>query len=72
MPFPTPLFGATGESVGAENMLADVTDVRQAAELRSQARRCRRLAGDVGNRQTADALFAMANEYDAKAEELEP
>jgi PAS domain-containing protein len=71
MPFPTPLFRPTGEFAGAVNMLVDVTDVRQIAEFRSQAHRCRRLACDVGNRAVADTLAAMAAEYDAKADLLE-
>jgi PAS domain-containing protein len=71
MPFPTPLFRPTGEFAGAVNMLVDITDIRQVAELRSQARRCRHLAGLVGDLKTADILNSMANEYDAKAQELE-
>jgi hypothetical protein len=71
MPFPTPLFRPTGELAGAVNMLVDITDIRQVTELRSQARRCRHLAGLVGDLKTADILNSMANEYDAKAQEFE-
>jgi PAS domain S-box-containing protein len=70
-PFPTPLLDADGELVGAINILIDVTDARQAAELRTQAARCRRLAGDLGDAQTGEALRRMAAEYDAKALGLE-
>lgn len=71
MPFPTPVLGAAGELLGAVNMLIDVTDARQAAELRSQARRCWRLASGAIDQSTADTLNLMAAEYDAKATELE-
>jgi PAS domain S-box-containing protein len=70
-PFPTPLLDADGELAGAINILIDVTETRQAAELRVQASRCRRLAGDIGDRQTVGVLKAMADECEAKAEELE-
>jgi PAS domain-containing protein len=44
LPFPTPLFDAQGQFIGAVNMLIDVTASKRAAVLREQARRCRRLA----------------------------
>jgi len=47
-----------------------VTDSRQAAFLRSQARKCRRLAMAVSDQQTADTLTLMAAEYEQKANEL--
>ena len=71
MPFPTPLFGPSGEFLGAINMLIDVTDARQIDELRSQAGRCRRLATSAGDQRTSDTLRLMATEYEAKAAELE-
>jgi PAS domain-containing protein len=71
MPFPTPIFGPSGDLTGAINVLIDVTDARQIAELRSQAQRCRRLARDVGDPRTAQALHTMAIEYEAKASDLE-
>jgi PAS domain-containing protein len=71
MPFPTPLLGKGGELLGAINMLIDVTDARQAAELRAQADRCRRLGASAGDQRTADTLGLMAAEYEAKAKELE-
>lgn len=70
-PYPTPLFDAAGASIGAVNILIDVTDARQAGALRVQAQRCRRLAGAVNDRQTIDALLAMACEYDDKAGALD-
>jgi PAS domain S-box-containing protein len=66
-PYPTPVLGEDGELLGAVNMLIDVTDSRQAEFLRSQARRCRRLAASVGDAQTAETLNLMAEEYDDKA-----
>jgi PAS domain-containing protein len=71
MPFPTPLLGADGELLGAINLLIDVTDVRQIAELRAQALRCWRLAQGVTDQRAADTLELMAGEYEAKAAELE-
>jgi PAS domain-containing protein len=70
MPFPTPILDKNGELVGAINMLIDVTEFWQVAELREQARRCRRIARDVDER-TNKTLALMASEYDAKADELE-
>lgn len=70
-PFPTPLLDEDGRMVGAVNMLIDVTDLRQLAELQAQAQRCRRLARESLDRQTGDALLAMAVEYEAKARALE-
>ena len=70
-PFPTPLIGDDGELVGAVNILIDVTDARQTAELRAGAARCRRLAADIGDRRTIEALKAMAAECESKAAEME-
>jgi PAS domain S-box-containing protein len=69
-PYPTPLIGADGAIVGAVNILIDVTDARQAAALRVQAMRCRRLAQAVSDRQAVDTLLLMASEYDEKAQSL--
>lgn len=69
-PFPTPIFD-DGEFIGAANMLVDITDLRQIESLREQAKRCRRLAGDMSEDQTADILRRMADDYEAKAGELE-
>ena len=69
-PLPTPLFGPGGALVGAINVLIDVTDARQIADLIAQAGRCRRLASRVDDRQTADTLNQMAAEYEAKAASL--
>jgi PAS domain S-box-containing protein len=71
VPFPTPLFSPSGEFVGAVNMLIDVTDIRQTAELESQAKKCRRLADFAGDRRASEILYAMAAEYEKKAHDLE-
>jgi PAS domain-containing protein len=71
LPFPTPLLGKDGALLGAINILIDITDARQIAELRAQAMRCRRLAADTTDRRAADTLIVMAAEYAAKAAELE-
>ena len=70
MPYPTPIFDNEGKLLGAVNILVDVSDSRQAEFLRSQARRCRRLAISVCDQQTADTLELMAAEYEQKANEL--
>jgi hypothetical protein len=70
MPYPTPIFDAEGKLLGAVNMLIDVTDSRRADFLRSQARKCRRLAHSVCDQQTADTLTLMAAEYEQKADRL--
>jgi PAS domain-containing protein len=69
-PYPTPLLDETGEIEGAVNILIDVTDERQAGELRAQARRCRRLAASLTDQQVIDTLQLMAKEYDDKARSL--
>lgn len=69
-PYPTPLFDEEGAIAGAVNLLLDVTDERQAAALRAQAVRCRRLANSVTDQQAVDTLLLMASEYDDKAQSL--
>ncbi|MEA3012410.1 MAG: hypothetical protein QOD42_955 [Sphingomonadales bacterium] len=71
-PYPTPLHDADGGFAGAVNILIDVTDARQAGELRAQAMRCRRLAHSVTDRRAVDTLLLMASEYDDKARGLRP
>lgn len=71
-PYPTPLHDADGAFAGAVNILIDVTDARQAGELRAQAMRCRRLAHMVTDRRAVDTLLLMASEYDDKARGLRP
>lgn len=71
LPFPTPLLDRDGSLTGAVNLLLDVTDVRQIAELRDQAQRARRLVGSVSDPTTIGALSSLAEEYEAKAGELE-
>jgi PAS domain-containing protein len=70
MPYPTPIFDTRGKLLGAVNILVDVTGSRQAEFLRSQARKCRRLALSVCDPQTADTLTLMAAEYEQKASEF--
>jgi len=69
-PYPTPLRNAAGEIVGAVNILVDLTDARQAASLRAQAERCRRLAQATTDQRAIDALQAMTAEYETKAQAL--
>lgn len=71
VPYPTPLFAADGTFRGAVNMLIDVTDSRQAASLRAQAERCRRLSRSVTDPHTSEALGHLAEEYEAKALKLD-
>lgn len=66
-PLPTPIHDEDGAFVGAVNILIDVTDARQAASLRAQARRCRRLALSVTDSRTIDTLMLMAEEYEGQA-----
>ncbi len=66
-PFPTPLFAKDGTFRGAVNMLIDITDQRQAASLRAQADRCRRLARGIGDEQVIKTLEALAEEYESKS-----
>lgn len=69
-PYPTPLLDEAGGFAGAINILIDVTDRRQAGELRAQAVRCRRLAHSVTDQRAVDTLLLMAAEYDDKASSL--
>jgi PAS domain-containing protein len=69
-PYPTPLIDEHGESGGAVNILIDVTEARQAGELRAQAMRCRRLAHSLTDQRAIDTLILMAGEYDEKARSL--
>jgi PAS domain S-box-containing protein len=71
MPFPTPIHGADGELVGAVNMLIDITELRQAAELRAEAERARRLMKSITDSLTRDALRSFADECEAQAKALE-
>ena len=70
-PFPTPLFDENGVFAGAVNMLVDISDRKRADYLAAQARRCRRLAGTIGDRNTVETLNRMADEYEARAGEVE-
>jgi PAS domain S-box-containing protein len=70
-PWPTPIFDANGVFKGAINILEDLTDDVRAQDFLAQARRCRRLAGNVGDVQVADTLIRLAEEYEAKAAALQ-
>jgi PAS domain S-box-containing protein len=70
-PYPTPIFDKQGEFAGAVNILEDVTDEVRAADFIAQAKRCRRLAKEVGDDQAAETLRRMATEYEQKAAEFE-
>jgi hypothetical protein len=70
LPYPTPLFGDDGALTGAVNILIDVTEQRQAGELRAQAVRCRRLAASIGDERARTTLEQMAREYDDKSKAL--
>jgi PAS domain-containing protein len=72
VPFPTPIIDEGGNLLGAVNMLIDITDHRQAAALREQASRCRRLASGMTDERTCRILTDMSSEYEAKARALEP
>jgi PAS domain-containing protein len=71
MPFPTPIFSASGELEGAINMLVDITEPRQAQDLREQAARCSRLSTQIGDQQASEALALMAVQYTIKATALQ-
>jgi PAS domain S-box-containing protein len=70
VPFPTPIHAPDGAFLGAVNMLIDITELRQIADLRDQAARARRLAAGVNDKLTIKTLTAMADEYEAKAASL--
>jgi PAS domain-containing protein len=71
LPYPTPIFGEDGELRCAVNMLIDISDGRQAASLRAQAEKCRRHARTINDERAERALMKLADEYDAKAAELD-
>ena len=70
-PLPTPIHDAAGKLTGAVNILLDITDVRQAVELRSQARQCRNLASSRPGDTAHDILTELATEYEAMAARLD-
>jgi len=71
-PCPSPVYDSAGRLIGAVNLLIDVTDERQSAALKTQARRCRRLAQTVSDSRTVATLLGMAAEYEDKARTLQP
>jgi hypothetical protein len=72
VPFPTPIFDVQRRLIGAVNLLIDVTASKRAILLREQARRCRRLAISIDDKQTASALNGIATEYEKEASKLSP
>jgi PAS domain S-box-containing protein len=66
-PYPTPMFDADGNLVGAVNLLLEVSTQRQSDYFREQAARCRRLATSVTDRQVIETLTLMAAKYDEQA-----
>ena len=48
-----------------------MNDEHELDRLREQAQRCRRLAREVSDRRTAQALTELAFDYDRQAEALE-
>jgi signal recognition particle GTPase len=71
MPFPTPLFAAGGNFLGAVNILIDITEREQPDDLRVQAARCHRLAAGCGDRSVHKILETMATEYEVKASAID-
>jgi hypothetical protein len=69
-PFPTPLFDSAGNLAGAVNLLLDVTRQRTPGYLLEQAARCRRLAGEIGDREAIEALALIAARYEQQARKL--
>ncbi|MFL6731084.1 MAG: PAS domain-containing protein [Sphingomicrobium sp.] len=65
-PYPTPLFGQSGEFEGALNLMIDVTD-EQSEALQEQANRCRRLAEATYDRATSKVLGEMASGFEKTA-----
>jgi hypothetical protein len=63
------LFASDGKFVGAINLLIDVSE-EQAEALTAQAERCRRLADATFNREVAEMLGKMADDYERTASEL--
>jgi len=71
IPFPTAIFGQDGAFIGSVNMLIDITELRQAQELRERAQQARRIVGFLADRTAIEALTATAEECETKAAELE-
>jgi hypothetical protein len=71
MPFPTPIFAGDGTLAGAVNLLIDVTEPCQAAELREQALHCRQLAAATSDSITSNTLLRMEREFEIKADAVE-
>jgi PAS domain-containing protein len=71
MPYPTPIFDEDGNLRCAINMLVGLNDRRQSESLRIQAAKCRWHARSIGDERAVAALIKLAEEYDAKADDLD-
>jgi PAS domain S-box-containing protein len=71
MPFPTPIFAGDGTLAGAVNMLIDVTEPGQPADLRQQALHCRELAATTSDPVASNTLRRMEREFEIKADAVE-
>jgi PAS domain-containing protein len=63
VPFPTPIFDADGQLMGAVNMLVEAATVKRSTQLLGQAARCRRLAKTVDG-DVSKVLMSMADDYE--------
>jgi hypothetical protein len=63
---PPPLETERRNAIFAQRRMSD-----DAAFLRVQARRCRRLARGIATPDVAETLDQMASDYDARAEQME-
>lgn len=70
LPYPTPLFDASGEFTGAVSLLVDITAARRRDEFLAHARRCRRLSRTINDPETIANVQRMAQEYELTAAEL--
>lgn len=66
-PFPTPLYDANGELVGAVNLFAELPGNANAGYFGKQAERCRRLAAGSTDRSVIETLTLMAAKYEEHA-----
>ena len=69
-PYPTPLFDSAGNLAGAVNLLVEAPARADAEHFRTQATKCRSLAGDLEDEEAAETLSLMAAKYDEHALKL--
>lgn len=69
MAHPTPVLSEDGRLLGAVNILVGTEPVQSAADLRTQARRWRRLALSV-DPATAEDLEALGGELERRADRM--